>query len=55
MVIEPESLTVAVVEVEVEEATVMLPLVSQRKNLYPLGIVPVESEYEPAATLVEPP
>jgi hypothetical protein len=52
---EPEPLTVAVVEVEVEEATVTLPLVSQRKNLYPLGIVPVESGYEPAVTLVEPP
>jgi hypothetical protein len=55
MVIEPEPLTVAVVELEVEEATLTLPLVSHCLNLYPLGIVPVESEYEPATTLVEPP
>jgi hypothetical protein len=52
---EPAPLTVAVVEVEVEDATETLPLVSHLLNLYPLGIVPVDSEYEPAATLVEPP
>ena len=44
MVIEPEPLTAAVVELDVDEATEMLPLVSQRRNLYPLGMVPVESE-----------
>jgi hypothetical protein len=55
MVIDPELLTVAVVDVEVEEATETPPLVSHCLNLYPLGIVPVESEYEPAVTLVEPP
>ena len=55
MVIDPELLTVAVVDVEVEEATETPPLTSHCLNLYPLGIVPVESEYEPAVTLVEPP
>ena len=50
---EPAPLTLAVVDVEVEDATETPPLVSHCLNLYPLGIVPVDSEYEPAATLVD--
>jgi hypothetical protein len=55
MVIEPEPLTVAVVEFDVGDETLMLPFVSHCLNLYPVGIFPVESEYGSAVTLVEPP
>ena len=55
MVIEPPPLTVAVVDVDVGDATLTLPLASHCLNLYPLGIVPVDSECVPAATLADCP
>ena len=55
IIIEPEPLTVAVVDEDVGDAIDMPPEASHCLNLYPLGIFPAESEYEPAAMLVEPP
>ncbi|MEM1792630.1 MAG: hypothetical protein QXE92_00120 [Thermofilaceae archaeon] len=51
----PDPLTVAVVDEDDGLEIVMLPEASHWLNLYPEGIVPVESEYDPAGLDVEPP
>ena len=54
-VIEPEPLTVAVVDEDDGLEIVMLPEASHGLKRYPLGIVPTEREYDPAGLDVEPP